>query len=284
MENQERLRIITVAYNQGPELEALAASIPGAVSVPWELVVVDNGSPTHAVDRVEAAGARIVRPGINLGYGAAVNYGVKDAGGQWALIVNPDVVFSPGSIDAMIAGAAEWPQGGAFGPLIRTPEGAVYPSARKFPRLISGTGHALLANVWPENPATRTYRENAAVDHAHTVDWLSGSCILVRLAAFRDVGGFDPRYFMFFEDTQLGEDLKKAGWECVFLPQAEITHEQGSSWKERPAAMLREHHRSAARYLSGVYNKGYQAPLRALLTAGLTVRAEVAVRVAKRGK
>ncbi|MCI1674899.1 MAG: glycosyltransferase family 2 protein [Ancrocorticia sp.] len=276
------LRIVTVAYNQGPELEALAASIPEAVSRPWELVVVDNGKPTDSVHKVELAGATVIRPGLNLGYGPAVNWALREYQGDWAVIVNPDVVFSRGSIDELLEGARYWPTGGAFGPMILTPEGLVYPSARKFPRLIAGSGHALLANVWPENPATRAYRENEAVGDAHVVDWLSGSCMLVRMRAFREVDGFDPRFFMFFEDTQFGEDLKKVGWQSVFLPEAVITHEQGTSWKDKPARMLREHHRSAAKYLDGVYSHAYQAPLRAVLHVGLWVRGEVEVQLAKR--
>ena len=282
MDTSNRLRIVTVAFNQGPELAALAASLTHAVSVPWEFVVVDNGGPTDVVTQLEKDGVTIIRTGVNLGYGAAANFGLKDAAGEWALLVNPDVVFTPGSIDALLHAAQAWPRGGAFGPLIRTPEGEIYPSARMFPRLVSGTGHALFAGVWPENPATRSYRANTETSHAHTVDWLSGSCILLRLDAFREVGGFDPHFFMFFEDTKLGEDLRASGWQCVFLPEAEIVHEQGSSWKKRPAKMLREHHRSAARYLDGVYSKPYQAPLRLALHAGLWVRGEIQVLRANR--
>jgi N-acetylglucosaminyl-diphospho-decaprenol L-rhamnosyltransferase len=213
-----------------------------------------------------------------------VNWALREYQGDWAVIVNPDVVFMPGSIDELLEATRFWPKGGAFGPLIRTPEGLVYPSARKFPRLVAGTGHALLANIWPANPATREYRENEAVYEEHVVDWLSGSCLLVRMKAFHEVGGFDPRYFMFFEDTQLGEDLKASGWESVFIPQASIVHEQGASWKSRPKRMLREHHRSAAKYLDGVYSKGYQAPLRAALHVALWTRGEMEVHLARHGK
>ena len=284
MESLAPLRIVTIAYNPGEELVAMAKSLPDALSVPWELVVVNNGAESDIVSQLENDGATVLRPGANLGYGRAANLGLEGATGTWGMVVNPDVVFTPGSIDALIDGAKKWPRGGVFGPLIRTPEGEIYPSARKFPRLISGVGHALLANVWPNNPATRAYRENTAVDRAHVVDWLSGSCMFLRMKAFREAGGFDDSYFMFFEDTQLGEDMAAAGWQCVFLPNAEIMHEQGSSWKERPARMLRAHHRSAAHYLDGVYSRPYQAPLRLLLRAGLRVRGELQVWLANRGK
>ena len=284
MDTQAPLRIVTIAFNPGVELAAMVQSLPAAVSVPWELVVVNNGEDNDVVLQLEAEGATVIRPGENLGYGRAANLGIEGAQGSWAMVVNPDVVFGPGSIDTMLHGAKEWPQGGVFGPLIRTPEGDVYPSARKFPRLVSGIGHALLANVWPGNPASRAYRENTDVHRAHVVDWLSGSCLLVRVPAFRAAGGFDDSYFMFFEDTQLGEDMSAAGWQCVFLPEAEIVHELGSSWKERPAAMLRAHHRSASHYLDGVYSKPYQLPVRIVLRGALWARGELQVWLANRSQ
>lgn len=82
---------------------------------------------------------------------------------------------------------------------------------------------------------------------------------------------------MFFEDTQLGEQLKEAGWQSVYLPLAKIQHQQGSSWKDRPATMLRAHHRSAAHYLDGVYSSPSQAPLRLALRAALWLRGELQV-------
>ncbi len=273
-----------MAFNPGEELANMAASLPGATTVPYELVIVDNGAEHAVVGEVARAfGARVVCSGKNLGYGSAANLGLADSVGEWGMVVNPDVVFGAGAIDAMLAGAGTWPHGGAFGPLILTEEQEVYPSARHFPRLSTGIGHAVLFHVWPGNPFTRAYRRNSSIESAHPVDWLSGACLLLRMEAFSQVGGFDESYFMFFEDTQLGEQLKAAGWQSVFLPDARISHEQGSSWKEKPASMLRAHHRSAARYLCGIYSAPHLAPLR-LLPARWTLGARVNSGVAFAGE
>ena len=283
--NPEPLRIVTVAYNPGDELALCVESATAATSAPVDFVIVDNGRERETVDSVARAyGATVVRPGRNLGYGVAANRGVAAPGarGEWVVVVNPDVVFMPGSIDDLVRAAQSWPRGGAFGPLIRDAEGEVYPSARRFPRLVSGAGHALLSGVWPGNPFSSAYRENADPTRAHAVDWLSGACLLLRREAFDDVGGFDASYFMFFEDTQLGEQLAAAGWQSVYIPQAEVVHEQGASWRDRPESMLRAHHRSAAHYLDGVYARSYQAPLRWALRSGLRIREEVQVRIARR--
>ena len=320
--NTERLRIVTVAFNPGEELALWAESVGEATHRAADVVIVDNGTDAEMVDTVgRIYGAAVLRPGRNLGYGTAVNRGVKAlrersagtaapdpsagsfggrsfnvqglAGGEglfdlrdseWIVVVNPDVVFLPDAIDKLIAAAAAWPRGGAFGPLVRDRAGTVYPSARKFPRLVSGVGHALLVGVWPNNPFSRAYRENADATRAHVVDWLSGSCLLLRREAFDAVGGFDESYFMFFEDTTLGEQLSSAGWQSVFIPDAEVVHDQGASWRNKPENMIRAHHRSAARYLDGVYSKPWQAPLRWALRAGLKAREELLVRLSRRGE
>ncbi len=320
--NTERLRIVTVAFNPGEELALWAESVGEATHRAADVVIVDNGTDAEMVDAVgRIYGAAVLRPGRNLGYGTAVNRGVKalrersagtaapdpsagsfggrpfnaqgSASGEglfdlrdseWIVVVNPDVVFLPDAIDKLIAAAAAWPRGGAFGPLVRDRAGTVYPSARKFPRLVSGVGHALLVGVWPNNPFSRAYRENADATRAHVVDWLSGSCLLLRREAFDAVGGFDESYFMFFEDTALGEQLASAGWQSVFVPDAEVVHDQGASWRNKPENMIRAHHRSAARYLDGVYSKPWQAPLRWALRAGLKAREELLVRLSRRSE
>ncbi len=283
--NTPQIRIVTVTFNPGDELRTFAASLSDATLAPYELVIVDNGKESEVVDAVvEEFGAILIRPGVNRGYGGAVNLGAAHFCGEWIVVANPDLMFEPGCLDAVIESAQGWPRGGAFGPLIRTPEGEIYPSARRFPRLVSGAGHALLAEVWQENPFSRAYRENAATGMAHAVDWLSGACLIMRREAFDAVGGFDDSYFMFFEDTQLGEDLRAAGWQSVFVPEGEVVHEQGTSWQSRPAQMLRAHHASAAHYLDGIYNRPWQAPLRGLLHAGLYIRGELRARFLQRGK
>ncbi len=271
------LRIVTVVYHPGPELAEFVASLRAATTLPYELVIVDNGGDADAVE-----GATLLRPAWNLGYGGGVNFGARGFAGDWLIAANPDVRLEPGAIDALIKEATRWPRGGAFGPAILTPEGDLYPSARAFPRLVAGAGHALLGNVWPGNPFSARYRDNADTSRAHAVDWLSGAFLLLRGDAFRSVNGFDSSYFMFFEDIQLGEDLAARGLQSVFVPAAHVVHDQGRSWRDQPAAMLRAHHRSAAHYLDGVYAKRWQAPLRAALHLGLRVRAALEVRAARR--
>lgn len=289
----EHIRVVTVAFNPGPELEHMLASLGHASSRPYECVIVDNGTEHNLVNSLASRyNAHIVRPGRNLGYGAAANRGafahfpseekIDDAAApvepRWVIVVNPDIRFSQGAIDELID-AAERTGAWVTGPKILTPEGVVYPSARTFPRLVAGTGHALLADLWPSNPFSRRYRQ-PDLNREQVVDWLSGACLLFPFERYRQLGGFDERFFMFFEDTYLGECVARAGGTSVYVPSATVVHDQGASWRDRPEAMRHAHHQSAALYLSLIYNKPWQAPLRGGIRLGLAGReaAEKAVR------
>lgn len=266
------LRVITVAFNPGEELLTMVDSLTGAMgTTSYETVVVNNGGSTSSLEDIRGV-ARVIDARANLGYGKANNLGATGFRGQWLLIVNPDVRLESGSVARMIDVAAHYPHAGAFGPKILTPQGEVYPSVRRFPRLVAGTGHALFKRIWPANPWTARYHADGATGHTHAVDWLSGACLLLRREAFEAVGGFDDDFFMFFEDTKLGYDLAQAGWQRVFVHDALAIHDQGKSWRDRPEPMVRAHHESAYLYLSKVYNTWWQAPLRAAFKVGLKLR------------
>jgi N-acetylglucosaminyl-diphospho-decaprenol L-rhamnosyltransferase len=276
--------LVTVTYSPGDSLAALLDSIPGATARPVPVVLADNGSVDGSVETAaERPGVRLLRTGGNLGYGAAANAGVAvlDPAIDWVMVINPDVVLGPGAIDELLAVADRYPAGGAFGPLITTPDGVVYPSARHLPSIGLGVGHALFGWWWPTNPWTRQYRQDAAAPVERIAGWLSGSCLLLRRKAFHDVDGFDPAYFMYFEDVDLGDRLAKAGWSSVYCPSARATHQGGHSTERAAAAMAQAHHHSAYRYLSKRYSRPWQAPLRVVLRAGLAGRAFLSKRSAR---
>jgi N-acetylglucosaminyl-diphospho-decaprenol L-rhamnosyltransferase len=219
-----------------------------------------------------AGDVRLLRTGGNVGYGSAANAGLADVRQGWALVANPDLRFEDGAVDELIAATERWPRAATLGPAIRTPDGALYPSARDLPSLATGIGHAMLGWLWPANPWTARYRREREAPTERPAGWLSGSCLLVDLEAFHSVGGFDPAYFMYFEDVDLAERLSRRGWLHVYVPSALVTHEGGHATAREPRRMLRVHHTSAMRYVSARYAGRRYAPLRLLLRAGLGAR------------
>jgi N-acetylglucosaminyl-diphospho-decaprenol L-rhamnosyltransferase len=250
------LPVVAVTYSPGPHLERFLASLSHATERPVSVVLSDNGStdgtPQAAVERYP--NVRLFETGANLGYGTAVNRAIaalsaeEGADDDWVMVANPDVQWGPGSIDALLDAAARWPRAGALGPLIRDPEGSVYPSARHLPSLIRGGMHAVLGPFWRRNPWTTAYRQERLEPSERPVGWLSGSCLLVRRCAFTQVGGFDERYFMFAEDMALCWQMRAHGYDVAATPEALVTHIEGVSRARASREMLIAHHRSAMRF------------------------------------
>lgn len=283
------LPVVAVTYSPGPHLERFLASLSLATDRPVSVLLADNGStdgtPQAAVERYP--NVRIFHTGANLGYGTAVNRAVAQLAEQpepddWLIVANPDVQWGPGSIDALLEAVERWPQAGALGPLIRDPDGSVYPSARHLPSLVRGGMHAVLGPVWPRNPWTKAYRQEHLEPSERPVGWLSGSCLLVRRSAFRQIGGFDERYFMYMEDVDLGDRLGQAGWLSVYVPSAEVLHHKGHSTGRDPANHLAAHHRSTYIFLADRHAGWWRAPLRWTLRGSLAVRSRLMVRSSRR--
>lgn len=277
---------MTVTYSSGEYLTTFLHSLEKATSLSPRVVIADNGSTDGAPEAAERdfENVTLVRTGGNIGYGGGINRAVAelDPDIDYIAIANPDVEWKPGSLDELLAAAQRWPRAGSLGPLIREPDGSVYPSARRVPDLVSGAGHALFGAVWKSNPWTAAYRADNAEPSERPVGWLSGSCLLVRREAFDAIGGFDSRYFMYMEDVDLGDRLGTAGWLNVYVPGAEIVHTKGHAAGRDPGAMLPAHHRSAYRFQADRNPGPWRAPLRLALRTGLAVRSRMAVFAARR--
>jgi N-acetylglucosaminyl-diphospho-decaprenol L-rhamnosyltransferase len=282
----DELKVVTVTYSPGPHLDRFLASLAHATDRPVTVIMADNGStdgaPEEAVER--HPNVRLLRTGGNLGYGTAANRAVDAyvTDDELFIVANPDVQWGPGSIDELLAAAQRWPQAGAYGPLIRDPDGSVYPSARHQPSLIRGGMHAVVGPVWKTNPWTAAYRQERLTPSERPVGWLSGACLLLRRDAFQRIGGFDERYFMYMEDVDLGDRLVRAGGQNIYVPTAEILHDKGHSTGRDPAKNLAAHHRSTYTFLADRHSRWWQAPLRWTIRGALATRAGLVVRNSRR--
>lgn len=212
------------------------------------VVVVDNASTDGSQRAVSDRPVAWIDSGANLGYGRAANLGAGHphvAGSPYLLVCNPDVVVAPGVLEALVSALESDPGAAVAGPRLINDDSSVYPSARRFPDLLDAAGHGLLGLVAPRNRFTRRYRM-LDWDHAGraAVDWVSGACFLARRAAWDQVGGFDPAFFMYMEDVDLCWRVGRAGWRVLYEPAAEVRHVQGVSTDLHPYRMLAAHHRS----------------------------------------
>ena len=274
-----RTAAVVVNYESGPALARCVADLSACELA--DVVVVDNGSTDGSLAAGVSAmpGIEVVDPGENLGYGAATNRGAAATTSEFLLVCNPDLEVPAGAVEALADVLDSDPGLALVGPLIRTPAGDRYPSARQFPSMVDAAGHALLGLFAPDNRFTRNYQRSdldAPSIETMDVDWVSGACFLVRRDAFEQVGGFDESFFMYLEDVDLCWRLDRAGWRVAYVPGAEVTHLQGRSTDRHPYRMILEHHRSLLRFASRS-STGWHRALLPLVAAGIAVRCGLAV-------
>jgi N-acetylglucosaminyl-diphospho-decaprenol L-rhamnosyltransferase len=241
---------VVVNFNAGAHLIECVESLRAAGV--QDVVVVDNASSDGSPAALALADpdVRLVMTGANYGYGGGANRGVEQMPScDYVLVLNADVVVEP-DVPATLAAVLDANADvGLVGPRIKETDGSLYPSARTFPQLADAIGHAFFGLVTTDNRYSRRYLMTDW-DHANArdVDWVSGSCFLVRREAFAGVGGFDESYFMYLEDVDLCRRIGAAGWRVRYEAAATVTHVQGVSTSQTPYRMLAAHHRSLLRY------------------------------------
>ncbi len=267
-------------YETGPLLAAAVRSVLADRSAgPVELVVIDNGSRDGSVDTLLAAhpDVRVIRAPGNVGYARGANLGTAATKAPIVAVLNADTEIQPGAAAAMLKRLAHELRLGACGPRLHNLDGTDYPSARSMPSIPVAIGHGLLGLWWPTNRFTTRYRQlDADPAVPRLVDWVSGAAIWLRRSALDQIGGWDERYFMYLEDTDLCWRLRQAGWDVAYEPSAVVVHAQGVSTSRRPYRMLLEHHRSAWRF-ARVRFTGPRAVLLPLVAVYFALRAVMAI-------
>ncbi|MGC1166901.1 MAG: glycosyltransferase family 2 protein [Solirubrobacterales bacterium] len=251
---------IIVSHNGKRWLDAaLTTLFAHAGDVDLDVVVVDNGADGAAAHVEEHFPAVRTVTCANHGFGHANNRGLETANARYVLFLNPDTEFLNGSLAELTAALDRRPEVGLAG--VRQVEGggALAPSIRRFPSTANMLAEALGVEKVPGARRVLGERElDPAVYGRETpCDWTSGSFMIARREALERAGGFDERFFLFAEETDLCWRIKQAGWEVMHMPQVTIRHyehEQGlSSRLEAQAAyarvqFARKHLRRAAEY------------------------------------
>lgn len=231
-----------VSYNTRELLRACLLSLEARRGeAELEIFVVDNGSHDGSVEMVreEFARVEIIESGGNIGYGRANNLALERASGEFFWILNSDTEVWPDSIARMLGFLAENPDCGAVASRLIMPDGQTQNSCARDPNLLD--------YFWEQTYLSRTtvvkryygiYTHDGDFYHqTREIAQAAGASILGRTAALRSIGGFDARYFMYFEDTDLCIRLRGAGWQLFYLHDAPITHRLGGSsegnWRVR---------------------------------------------------
>jgi len=271
---------ILVNYNAGGDLAVALESIRDeCAQIPWEAVVVDNASTDGSAGVAERVPhSRLIRNTTNVGFGRAVNQAVAVSNAPLLLFINPDCRLMSGAISTLRAVLDAEPSCAVVGPKILDPDGEVQGSARGDPDMLTGlfgrTGALRL--LLPFLPVAR---RNVVVEEAVrtgfpsiVVDWLSGACMLVRREAFLAAGGFDERFFLYWEDADLCRRLRHRGFDIRYVPGATAVHQVGRSSQTAHRSSIRAFHASAYLYYATHVAPGARNPRRLLAKALLGAR------------
>jgi N-acetylglucosaminyl-diphospho-decaprenol L-rhamnosyltransferase len=273
------LAVVIVNYNTAGYLERCLASLErlrGDIDV--DVLVIDNAS--HDGSHLRAVKAhpetRLIENPTNVYLSPAWNQGARETKAPWLLFLNPDTEWFHGTLADYVGVAQAHPRAGIVGPMMRNPDGSIYPSGRRFPSIVDAVGHSLLSPFSRRNPFTRRY-EMDGWDRSseRVVDWVSGACMLIPRAAYDEVGGFDEGFPLFAEELDIATRLRDRGWQVVFTPAVEVLHEIGVS-RGHSRALVEMHSRSIYRYYRLHRARGWKRVTLPLARAVLWLRAQLA--------
>ena len=272
------LSVIIVNWNAGRALDDCLASLFASKPVgALEVLLVDNASTDGSQARAarDYPGIKILQNAENRGFAPGANQGLEWAVGELMLLLNPDAMLQPSTISLLVDFMNEHPEAAVVGPRLLNPDGTVQGSARRDPSPWTGLfgRDAPLTRLFPNNPVSRRELPNLCHvgDAPLEVDWISGACLLVRRAAYEQVGGLDERFFLFWEDADWCRRFRRAGWKVYYLPTAVGTHRVGVSRAQRPMRSAIDFHRSAYRFYRKHHLSSPFHPMIIPLAAGLLI-------------
>lgn len=259
---------VVATYNALPWIEQCLASLSGT-----ETVVVDNGSSDDTVSfvRDRFPDVRLVEQ-ENLGLAAAWKWGLEESvPSRWALILNADAWLVDDALGRLVGVGDAHPEVAVVGPKLLNLDGSLQRSVRGFPTLWRlATEYLYLRKLGPRTELLNGFY-GAGFDHAseRTVESVMGSCMLVRRAAIDEVGGPDPDFFLFSEETDWMYRFAQAGWQTLFTPDATCVHVGGAS---HGGTLYRENLRGMLRFFSKHHGDAEAERARTLLRGSLALR------------
>lgn len=224
------LAIMIVHYNT-PGL--LRQTLKGIFAFPpqksFEVIVVDNNPKQRVRDWIqkEFPQTKVVMSDRNIGFGNGMNLAMLHADARYLLVFNPDIAVFDGVFDKMISFMDENSDIGVFSPKLLNPDRTIQYSCYRFigPSIIFYRRIPILRSLSFANKAD-DYYQMKDWDHNEikNVDYFLGAVMMARKEAVDQVGGFDPAYFIYFEDQDWCRRFWKAGWRVVYNPNIKIVH------------------------------------------------------------
>ena len=234
-----KVSIIIVSYNVRSYVSHAIDSILKSDYNNFEIIVVDNNSYDGTCDHLKKKykTIHVISNDTNRGFGKAVNQGAKHADGEYLFVLNPDTIIEEDTISKLVKFISMNKNIGMVGPKILNADGSLQLSCkRSFPTLKVALPKILgLDKIFPNSKWMGKYNLTYLdPSKNHTVDAISGSCMMISSSVFRKIGGFDETFFMFGEDIDICLRIWKANFEVHYFSGTKIVHYKGESVKTAP--------------------------------------------------
>src|SRR4030095_9516933 len=229
------LSIIIVNYNVYDDVKNCIESIYKHIkNIIFEIIVVDNNSSDKSIYEISNLYSKITFIALesNKGFGYANNIGMRKAKGKYLLLVNPDIVFHDNSVGIMYDFIEKNDTVGVVGPIQYKPKTGLEYYYTFFPTLYSRLMQENRLYMKASIMKSRFFDfidQNISAGIPFKVDWVIGSCLMVRKKIFDDIGGFDEAFFLFEEETEWQYRMNRRGWVTYMVPAAKVLHNHHSS-------------------------------------------------------
>jgi len=224
-----KLSIIILNYKSlGLVKNCLKAIKDLGLDFEYEVLVVDNNSLDNSVEYLEEHyfNIKLIKSKINLGFSGGNNLGIKQAQGEYILVLNPDILVLSKAIETLLEFMDSHPQAGIIGPKLINPDGSLQYSCSRWPDWHlpfyrrSFFGRTKKAQNWINNYLMKDWNHESN----SKVDWLFGACLMVRRSALEKVGLLDDKYFMYMEDLDWCRRFWENNFEVWYIAEAEVIH------------------------------------------------------------
>ena len=229
------LSIIIVNYNVFEDVKKCIGSIYNNISrLKFEVIVVDNNSANRDIEKLKEIhpDVKLVLNKDNRGFGYANNIGVTFAEGEFIVLVNQDIIFLDNSLEVMLDYIRNNNNIGAIGPIQVKPNSGIEYYYTFFPSIYSRLMQEFRLYMTAPIMKKRFFNfldEKIKIGVPFEVDWVMGSCMMLKRKLFNDLGGFDEAFFLYEEETELEYRLKSSGLRNYMHPGARVLHNHHSS-------------------------------------------------------
>lgn len=227
METTSKVSVIIVTYNSEKTIEACLQSVPSK----FETIVVDNDSTDKTVDLVKKfTNVELIQNKENLGFGQANNIGVARSVGDFLFFLNPDCVVEESAIEKLSDYLDKHAEAAVVGPKLLNRDGTIQMEMAPFPTVLSQI--LILLRLHRLRFFINIVYPKYNFEKVQEADHLMGAALMIRRNVFRKVSGFDPNFFLWFEETDLLKRIKETGSKIVYYPEASVTHLVGQSTRQ----------------------------------------------------